>query len=71
MPSPRLANVIAVVITIAWFASVILDAAWPAYTPPFTVHALMAAVAGWAFSTGYIARHEGKESNGKLNGGTT
>jgi lipopolysaccharide export LptBFGC system permease protein LptF len=49
MDRDRIAAIIALVVLVAWVVSFILDAAWPAYDPPPTIHALMMLVAGWAF----------------------
>lgn len=53
----RLTGAIAVTITVAWFGSLVLDAAWPAYSPPATLHALMMLVAGWAFGERIVRRN--------------
>jgi hypothetical protein len=50
----KVATYIALAITVVWVLSVALDAVWPPYDPPATVHALMMAVAGWAFGQQYI-----------------
>ena len=55
----RLATAIAITITVVWLASVVLDAVWPKYDPPTSIHPLMMAVAGWAFGQRYLRRKEG------------
>ena len=52
----KVATRIAYVIVVVWTASIVLDAAWKEYAPPATIHALMMAVAGWAFGQRYLMR---------------
>jgi hypothetical protein len=56
VPNDRIATIIALVITIVWTLSLVLDAVWSKYDPPGTVHALMMAVAGWAFGQRYLGK---------------
>lgn len=65
MAGSQFATWMAGIITFVWVASLITDAAWPAYEPPVTIHALMMAAAGWAFAGGYIRRQEAKNGNKK------
>lgn len=58
MAGDRLPTTIAVVITVLWASSVVLDAAWSAYDPPVTLHLLMTTVAGWAFGERYLRRKD-------------
>lgn len=57
MSSERTATVIAGVIVVLWVASFILDATSRSYDPPASIHALMMAVAGWAFGQRYLERN--------------
>lgn len=57
----RAAVVIALVVTAVWVASCVADAVVAAYDPPATVHALMMAVAGWAFGQRYFGRPNDQE----------
>lgn len=52
-------TIIAGIITAVWFGSMVLDATWAAYDPPGSIHALMMAVAGWAFGERYLRRKNG------------
>jgi hypothetical protein len=61
VPNDRIATAIAIVITIVWTLSLVLDAVWAKYDPPGTVHALMMAVAGWAFGQRYLTRRSAPE----------
>lgn len=56
MQTDRVATGIALLITTVWTLSIILDATWRAYDPPATIHALMMAVAGWAFGHRYLGK---------------
>jgi hypothetical protein len=58
----KLVTAIAGVITVAWAVSFVLDAIFPNYEPPESVHALMLIVAGAAFTQGIIVRRD----NGKV-----
>ena len=41
-------------IAVVWTVSVILDATWPSYEAPTSIHALMMLAAGWAFGRGAL-----------------
>lgn len=60
MVEDKVATRIAYTILVVWTASIVLDAAWKEYAPPATIHALMMAVAGWAFGQRYLMRARGE-----------
>lgn len=64
MISDKVRNGIAIVITGAWAASVIVGLINPAYQVPSGVHGIMLVVAGGAFGAN-ILRRNGNGGNGK------
>lgn len=62
----RIALYLAIVITIAWGVSFIIDVIDESYDPPASVHALMMIVAGSVFGEGLFqaAKKNGESSNG-------
>lgn len=62
----KIATILAVVITIAWAISFMIDIVIKEYDPPASVHALMMIVAGAVFGEGLIRTRTGKNgTNGK------
>jgi hypothetical protein len=57
----RLVNWLAVVITVIWAISFVLDAVITKYDPPESVHALMLIVAGAAFTGTVIKTRNGDD----------
>lgn len=61
----KLVNALAIVITVVWAVSFILDATIVRYDPPESVHALMLIVAGAAFTGTIIKTRNGNGGNGE------
>jgi hypothetical protein len=59
MDRERLALWIALIITVVWTASLVVDGFVESYDPPATVHALMMIVAGWAFGERLLGKRNG------------
>lgn len=52
----RITNAIAIIATVLWTLSFVLDAILPNYEPPVSVHAVMMLVAGAAFAGSVLKR---------------
>lgn len=65
----KVATGLAIVITVAWAISFLLDIVIQGYDPPPSVHALMMMVAGAVFGEGLIkSRNEGQASKKENDG---
>lgn len=61
----RIASILAIVITVAWAISFIIDILVLEYDPSASVHALMMIVAGAVFGEGLIKTRNGTPSDKK------
>lgn len=63
----RITNAIAIVATVLWATSFVLDAVLKNYEPPLSVHAVMMTVAGAAFAGSVFKKEddEDKPTKGK------